>query len=107
VIGLLMERHYVTPGESPSNGVVHFLLRELRTPEVLIEAVARFPEVARDIAPHRPVVQAALNGDRESLFPALRAERDEARGLDRIWWEPLKRELEPPLATGCVSVRVC
>jgi hypothetical protein len=67
---------------------------ELRSPELLIEAVTRYPEASQNIATGRPAVQAALSGDIEQVRAALRIEQDEAMRKDRIWWEPLKRELE-------------
>jgi hypothetical protein len=93
-IRLLMERSWFTLAEPPPPSEIDFLLRELRTPELLIDAVVRFPSAAQEIAPHRVDVQAALNGDIEQVSLALRIEQDEAMRRDRLWWEPLKRELE-------------
>ena len=56
--------------------------------------VTRFPEAARDIAPLRPAVQAALRGESDEMVQALRAEEEEARRKDRVYWEPIKRDLE-------------
>lgn len=94
MVARLVEGSYFAVGSSPSAKDIDFILRELRTPEILIEAAARFPQAAREIAPHRPAVQAALSGDIEQISRALRSEQDEAIRRDRVWWEPLKRELE-------------
>ena len=90
----LAEGLYFEAGDSPSAADTDFLLRELRTPEVLMEAVARFLEAARKMAGRRAAVRAALSGDVEQVRLALRSEEDEARRLDRIWWEPLRQQLE-------------
>ena len=90
----LVEQVYFEVRDSPSPDEVDFLLHELRTSEVLIEAAGRFAEAARDIAPERPALEAALKGDRGEVSSALKAEEEEARERDRRYWEPLKRELE-------------
>src|SRR5580692_7530199 len=50
----LMERYYFELRDSPGSGDAEFALRELRTPDVLIEAVARFPDAARKVSSSRP-----------------------------------------------------
>lgn len=90
----LVEELYFNVDQSAATEDVDFLLRELRTPELLMEAVTRFPQMSRDMAPWRPAVEAALSGDIDQVRAALRIEQDEAMHRDKIWWEPLKRELE-------------
>ena len=90
----LVEQLYFDVRDSPGPDDAEFVLRELRTPKVLIEAASRFPDTARGIAPDRPAIQAALDGDYEQIVIALREEQDEVGRQDRLWWEPLKRELE-------------
>jgi len=94
MVARLVESLYFDVRDSPGPDDADFLLRELRTPELLTEAISRFPEAARNIATQRPAVQAAMNGDLDEVRLALRAEQDEARDRDRLYWEPLKRELE-------------
>lgn len=93
-VARLVEVPYFAAGESPSAAEIDFLLRELRTPEILIEAAARFPDAAKRIAEYRPAIHAALNADRDAITRALRDEQDEVARQDRLYWEPLKRELE-------------
>jgi hypothetical protein len=50
-------------GRTPPPNEIDFILRELRTPEILIEAVTRFPEASQNIARVRPAVKAALSGE--------------------------------------------
>ena len=68
MIQRLMERVYFT-----SAADVEFLLRELRTPELLIDLVQQQPEAAA-MSSRRPV-QAAMVGDIEAVEKALRMKR--------------------------------
>ena len=94
ILERLVDRVYFDVRESPSPENMDFLLRQLRNPELLMEFVAKFPSEAQEFAPRRPTIQAALSGDIEQVRAALRIEQDEAILRDRLWWEPLKRELE-------------
>jgi hypothetical protein len=69
---------------------VDFWLRELRSPEFLREAIARFPEAAN--ASTRPAVVAILTGT--DVEQALDEERLQEVQRDRAYWAPLRRELE-------------
>jgi hypothetical protein len=71
-----------------------FWLRELRTPELLIETASANPELAGRISAERPTVQAALSKNLPLVVRALDEEEREERRKDRSYWEPLKRELE-------------
>jgi len=61
---------------------------------LLLEAAERYPGVAAKLAAERPAVEAALKGDRDEVSRALKTEEESARERDRLYWEPLKRELE-------------
>jgi hypothetical protein len=69
---------------------VDFWLSELRTPEFLTEVVTRFPERAA-FSP-RPAVAAVLSGG--DVAGALAVEQAREMAIDRVYWEPLRRELE-------------
>ncbi len=88
MIRLLLESNYFRLGDPG------FWLRELRTPELLIEAAAAHKELAQTIATHRPAVAAALTGDWNAVDDALKAEQEEERRKDKLWWQPLRAELE-------------
>ena len=68
-------------------------LRELRTPELLIEATTIHREAAEQSP--RPAVAEALTGDRDAIESALSDEERDERQRDRLWWQPLRAELEP------------
>jgi hypothetical protein len=67
-----------------------FWLAELRSPEFLRDAVERFPLMAS--ASTRAAVMASLHdGD---VAAALAEEQAQEMAADRVWWAPLRRELE-------------
>lgn len=94
MIRRLVEVSYDEGFASPTSEQIGFWLRELRTPEILAECVSRFPEDARRAAQLRPAVSAALAGEADRVRDELTAEERRERDLDRLYWEPLKSELE-------------
>jgi hypothetical protein len=92
MIRRLVEANYFANRDSPAPEHTTFWLRELRTPELLVEAVRQSPALAAAMA--RPAVAAALTGDLESVSRSLRAEEDAERQRDREYWRPLRLELE-------------
>jgi hypothetical protein len=94
MVARLVERRYLAIDSPPSANELSFLFRELRTPDLLLEAAERYPNAASQLASQRPAVRAALKGDRAGVLSALKTEEEEARDRDRLYWEPLKRELE-------------
>jgi hypothetical protein len=92
MVARLVERRYLALDSAVPERELNFLLRELRTPELLIEAVQRFPNVAASVV--RPAIQAALAGDADAVERELKLEEAALRARDRAYWEPLKRELE-------------
>jgi len=89
MIRRLVEQSYFASGAPPP---VEFWLRELRSPELLIEVAAANADLASRIAELRPAVGAALNRSDEVADLLDEEERTERR-LDREYWEPLKGEL--------------
>ena len=94
MIRRLVEVSYDEGFASPTPEQIEFWLRELRTPEILIECVSRFPDDARRAALSRPAVAAARSGVVTRVQEELAAEERRERDLDRLYWEPLKSELE-------------
>ncbi len=87
----LVDASYASAREAePTPAQVEFWLRELRSPEFLIEAVARFPDTAARVD-RRAVVAARNDGD---VMEALAAEQADEMAADREYWAPLRRELE-------------
>jgi len=71
---------------------VEFWLRELRTPELLLEVSQQYPEAAQRAS--RPAVADALRADVDAVTKSLEDQERTERHLDREYWAPLKRELE-------------
>lgn len=94
MIRRLVEVSYDEGFASPTPEQIEFWLRELRTPEILIECAQAFPDKARDAASSRPAVHAALRGDEDAVVEALAIEEAAERERDRAYWNPLKAELE-------------
>jgi hypothetical protein len=90
----LMEAHYFEHGAAPTSAQIDFWLRELRTPELLTILAAHYPEASSRAAEIRPLLKAALAGDIEAVSQKLNAEMLEESAVDRLYWAPLKRELE-------------
>jgi len=94
MIRRLMEQSYLRRPPAPSAAEVEFWLRELRTPELLLEAAAAYPEHATALAAERPALEAALRGGIEPVRDLLDAEERQERQKDREYWAPLRQELE-------------
>jgi hypothetical protein len=73
-----------------SEAEVAFWFAELRSPEFLRDVVERFPEHAARVS--RPAVMHILAG--RDGTAALAEEQAEEMAADRVYWLPLRRELE-------------
>jgi hypothetical protein len=93
MIRRLLEVDYFGRRAAPAAGQVEFWLRELRTPELLVDLARRHEGQARSLTRDRPLIEAALAGDRDAVERQLAAEMERERVADRVYWEPLRREL--------------
>ncbi|HLG05759.1 MAG TPA: hypothetical protein VI383_06395 [Gemmatimonadales bacterium] len=94
MIRRLLESNYFEFRERPTPSRVDFWLRELRTPELLVECVAKFPEEAAGKESGRPALIAAREGDVRAIESELAIEQEAERERDRAYWGPLRAELE-------------
>ena len=94
MIQRLVEAHYLRHRAAPEAAHALFWLSELRTPEFLIEAAREHEEIARNAEASRPLLQIALAADHPALERALVEEEWKERDRDRVYWGPLKAELE-------------
>ncbi|MFN0106860.1 MAG: hypothetical protein ACKV2U_32805 [Bryobacteraceae bacterium] len=85
----LLEQSYFYGPELPD-----FWLRELRTPELLIEAAKRFPDEAAVLSTSRPALRAAMEENKAAILKHLAEELALEAELDVSYWDPLKKELE-------------
>jgi hypothetical protein len=95
MISALVEGHYDQYTSEPNPSRIDFWLRESRVEDRLIDLVVRFPaEAAAMAASTRPLLALAISPDLPRLREALDAEVRAEQEKDRIYWEPLKREME-------------
>lgn len=93
MIRRLLEAHYHRWRSDPTPQRVRFWVEEMRTPELLVELVERFPGPAA-AAPRRTVLDPAAAGDLALVMAALAMEEALERAADARYWEPLRQELE-------------
>ncbi len=94
MIRRLVEAHYFQNQTKPKPVQIRFWFQELRTSELLLELVRRFPATGRRLARQRPLLAHANGGTIGALERALHAEESAERERDRKYWLPLRRELE-------------
>ncbi len=94
MIRRLLEAHYFQNRDAPEPPKVTFWLRELRTPELLIEVAGDHPQILQKALHDRPLLSLATRDSQEALSSALEEEENHERALDRQYWKPLKEELE-------------
>jgi hypothetical protein len=94
VIEALVGIHFEENQSNPMPEWISFWLAEARSPELLLDLAARFPSEAAAMAATRPLLALAITPDLPRLREALDAEVRAEQEKDRIYWEPLKREME-------------
>jgi hypothetical protein len=94
MIRRLLEAHYFEHRAHPGRAQVAFWLRELRTPELLVEVARHHPRPCHGMIPARPFLADALAGDVTKIAQALLEEEMAERARDRQYWSPLRQELE-------------
>ena len=94
MIRRLVEAHYAQNQQRPSLEQISFWLQEARTPSLLIEVANRYPKALSSCLAHRPLLSLADQKTEADLTRALDEEEKKVREADRIYWEPLRKELE-------------
>jgi len=90
----LLEAHFFQNRDRATAAQIRFWLRELRTPELLVEATQRWPRAVIAQLRHRPLLRRARPGREQALASALNAEEWAERRADARYWAPLRAELE-------------
>lgn len=93
MIEALVENHFFAMRGEPSSERIEFWLRESRSDERLLDLVKLYPAEAAALMPVRPLLALAATENLPMLRTALDAEMRAEQEKDRIYWEPLKREL--------------
>jgi hypothetical protein len=94
MIRRLVEADYFSQRELLTAQRFGFWFRELRSAGLLLELAATQPTVCRKFVSVRPLLRYALKGDESLLAAGLLQEEKAEREADRLYWQPLKAELE-------------
>jgi hypothetical protein len=94
MIRRLVEAHYFENQTGPKPAQIRFWFRELRTPELLCELARRYPVLWERSLKERPLLAHATSGNLDELAHALLAEEIDERQRDKLYWSPLRQELE-------------
>ena len=94
IIRRLVEAHYFQNREKPTSAQIKFWLRELRTPDLLIEIASSHTALHQRAISERPLLAEAASGNVPELERALRDEETTERERDKLYWLPLRKELE-------------
>jgi hypothetical protein len=94
MIRRLVEAHFFENRSHPTSEQIVFWLRESRTPSMLITLAQQFPDRVLEAVAQRALLESALDGNEAQLAEKLDQEEKQERELDRLYWLPLKRELE-------------
>jgi len=94
MIRRLLEAHYFEHRAHPGSARVAFWLRELRTPELLVEVAQNHPRACRRLIATRPLLADALACDFREIARGLLEEEMAEREKDRQYWSSLRKELE-------------
>lgn len=94
MIRRLVEAHHFEHRERATTEAVRFWLRELRTPSLLVETAARWPEAVGDAMRERPLLGNAVAGDLQALETSILEEERLEKAVDREYWAPRRLELE-------------
>src|SRR5260370_3000749 len=94
MIRRLVEVHYANHRAEPTPERIEFWLREGRSPSLLVEVARMSPAAGTALLPARPLLAHAVEPDLVQLAAALALEEQRERDIDRLYWEPLRKEME-------------
>jgi hypothetical protein len=94
MIRRLVEANFFQNLQKSSAAQIHFWLMQLRTPQLLVEAAQQNAKTAQKLSVKRPLLRHALAGESNKMEIALAAEESSERKNDRLYWLPLRKELE-------------
>jgi hypothetical protein len=102
MIRRLIEADYVGHPE-PTHEQLRFWMMESRTPGMLIELVREHQHLADALKDLRKALIHADAGDESAIESELEREQKAEREADRLYWRPLRSELEELRKSGCAS----
>ena len=90
----LVEADYASSPENPHENQIRLWYKEARSPEILLDLSRRYPDLCKEIATQRPLLNLLPDANEEELLSALQDEEKAERERDRQYWIPLRKELE-------------
>ena len=96
MIRRLVDAHFAVHRGDPTPERVSFWLRELRTPDFLVDVASAHPASVAKLLADRPLLALAtpVHLADGTLQSALRDEESAERNLDAEYWRPLRKRLE-------------
>lgn len=94
MIRRLVEAHFFQNRQKSLTAHVRFWLRELRTPELMIEVAQGHRALCREELKRRPLLVHAMRSSAAKLESGLAREEAAERERDHLYWLPLREELE-------------
>jgi len=91
VIRRLVEFHFLEFQTDPTPQRIQFWQEEARPPAILLAVVRQFPDAQSN---REAALLASEGADENAIEAALKREEEREREADRVYWAPLKRELE-------------
>jgi len=90
----LVEAHYLENYSNASPDFIRFWLLEARTSEILRKVVLINPIIVNEVKKQRSLLNILPDCSDNELSTALLAEEFKEREYDRLYWQPLLKELE-------------
>jgi hypothetical protein len=96
MIRRLVDVNYLSHRDEPTEERVLFWLRELRTPELLVEVAQAHADLVEEVARERALLKLATSDHLANglLGRALRDEEEAERRRDAEYWRPLRDQIE-------------
>ncbi|MGQ0735866.1 MAG: hypothetical protein ACT4QD_19705 [Acidobacteriota bacterium] len=94
MIRRLVDANYLNHRHEPTPERLRFWLRELRTPELLIEVITGHQDIAAALTKDRPLLAGGAGMTIAGLAHALHEEEAAERQRDAAYWKPLRERLE-------------
>lgn len=94
MLGRLVENSILLADfKGPAKTAAWWLL-EARTPGTLARLCGMYPKLARQLAAKRPLLKCIIAGQAGEAKKKLAAEERHERNNDKLYWDPLRNELE-------------
>ena len=94
MLARLVENSILLADFKASSGIAVWWLLSARNPHTLARLCGMYPKLARRLVAKRPLLKCAITGRSGKIQKMLVAEERLERKNDRLYWDPLKKELE-------------